>query len=400
MTISSRASDVLYAIYVMEQLQGATRRSISSFVDASMVVVSKALGELERDNLIEKTPMSQDWGGRPTFSYSVCAGGFSSVGIALQKDRAIGVLVDSDKQIRARVSEPVTWGETEAGTADTVLSAVQDLLAQLTREEPTAPNPVAVGLSLPGLVDSRSGVWVRGLQVPGVSRLNITEILKPLGLPIQAEDYTRTLAFYEMTMGNGRDVRDFVLMNLGLGVGSSIVIDRKIYRGTHGLAGEIGHITVNPNGRRCTCGMVGCLETVCSVPNILHSVRQLSLAGVITNLNTETDALNLETIKRALNDGDRLVQTVISEASEALLTGLETLTKVVNPSHIVVTGPGAVLFSPTRTVLENELRLKILPEMEQDLELRFSDYQDSQEAWGAALLAIDRAWPFAGAEEE
>jgi predicted NBD/HSP70 family sugar kinase len=383
----------MYAIYVLQENEGATRKSIAGHVGASMVVVSKALGELEQKGFIVKAPMPQDRGGRPTYSYTVQAGAFCTVGLALHADGVSGVLVDSDKRVLAESRTQVTWTDNQKKTASTVKDTVTRLLADLKRDLPGGKSPLAIGVGMPGIVDSHTGTWVRGLQIPGISHLDVAEILKFTGLPVHVEDYTRALAFYEMTVAHGRTLSDFAVVNLGLGVGASIVVNRKIYRGMHGLAGEIGHITVDPNGRRCECGMVGCLETVCSVPGMLESVRQLAGVGVISRIGRGTEGITLEIVLRHLEEGDRLVTTVIAEATGALVTGLATLTKLVNPQNIIVTGPGAALFEPSLDLITTELKRRILPEMEQDLQITFANYQPNQEAWGTALLAADRFWP-------
>lgn len=358
-----------------------------------MVVVSRALGELERAGLITKAPMAQAREGRPTYAYSVAAGAFFSVGINVFPNHLTAVVVDSDKQIRSESHIAITWSGDPSATAEELREAVHAVVSEVVGTTAQSETPAAIGICVPGIVDPDNGVWIRGFHVPGVSRLDVAAALKPIGGPLQIEDYTRALAFHEMTTGNGRANTNLAVVNLGLGVGSAVIVDRSIYRGTHGLAGEIGHISVDPNGRRCTCGMIGCVETVCSVPGILESVRHLREAGVVSGVAPGEAEWTVATLVDLLRKGDRLVSTVVAEAAEALTAALATLIKVTNPERIVITGPGAALFEPVRDTLHTNLRLRILPEMEQDLDIVFADYQPNHEARGVALLAVDRHWP-------
>ncbi len=392
MNISSIASRVLKAIYDLEHLEGATRRSIASRLACSVVVVSKALSELESHDMISKTTLRQNGGGRPVYLYSVQPSVFTSIGVSVDVDCVRAVRLDSDRKIIGENVAPIEWGK-DGSALDSLTARIRSSVDALLGEDISAPPVEVIGLSVPGLVDSPSGLWLRGLQIPGIRQVNLETLLHGLQMPVLIEDHTRSLTFREMETGHGRDVEDFVLINLTVGVGAGIVVRRRIHRGLHGLAGEVGHIVVDPNGRRCVCGMVGCAETICSVPSIRQSTRDLSRIGVATTLSADGPAPTVEEIAAAAREGDRAVTTTLAEAEDALVKVVATLVVVMNPGRVIITGPGGSLFEPTRDSLERKLRLHSLPEVQQDMEVVFSEYTTNQEAEGVAMLSVSQHWP-------
>jgi glucokinase len=95
-----------------------------------------------------------------------------------------------------------------------------------------------------------------------------------LGLPVSLENDANVAAYGEMSMGAARDVQDFVYVSIGTRVGAGLVINRRVYQGAGGFAGELGHIAVDPEGKKCFCGGTGCLERYVSAPSIAQRVEE------------------------------------------------------------------------------------------------------------------------------
>jgi predicted NBD/HSP70 family sugar kinase len=252
---------------------------------------------------------------------------------------------------------------------------------------------VSLGIALPGMVDTRRGVWLLGLQVTGITHIELARLFEQqLGIPVIVEDAARTMTVLELYKSKGRRRRDFILLYIGMGLGSGIVINRRIYRGYHGLAGEIGHVEHAENSYRCSCNNVGCLETVVSTEGIIRMVRDRLQDGVRSslqkNLGDEGYCLGLDDILAAAEAGDRVTQSILGEIGTFLGDACATLIKLFNPQAVIISGPGSIFKEYFRNPVQQVIQRLVIPEMLVDYETVFADYRDIHEARGAALLAM------------
>jgi len=171
------------------------------------------------------------------------------------------------------------------------------------------------------------------------------------------------------------------------------VIDRKLYRGFHGLAGEIGHIQHPDINYRCHCNNIGCLETMVSAPGILHAFRDRLEAGVISSLQglrlEGRDSLSLEKILAAARQGDRLAQSTLAEIGGFLGNACATLIKLYNPQRLIISGYGSIFRDYFNDPVHQAITQYVLPDMLVDYKTVFTDYESHHEAFGVALLAMN-----------
>ena len=147
--------------------------------------------------------------------------------------------------------------ETRPGaTVDEVLSTITSVALAL------APKPAAVGVAIPGEVDSEGRCW-RLTNVPGFEGIHIaSELSERLKCPIAVENDATAAALGEQLYGHGRDYPSFLMVTLGTGIGGGLVIGHQLYPGTHGFASEVGHMNVDRSTEApvCACGQRGCIE--------------------------------------------------------------------------------------------------------------------------------------------
>ncbi len=140
-----------------------------------------------------------------------------------------------------------------------------------------------VGIGVPGFIDMGRGIIMNSNNLPEFNGFPVrNDIEKRLGTPIFLENDANAAALGEKWVGAGRDVNDLVLLTLGTGIGGGIVSEGKILHGFMGMAGEIGHITVNPTGNPCGCGNYGCLEKHTSATAISAMARLIQLGDELT----------------------------------------------------------------------------------------------------------------------
>jgi N-acetylglucosamine repressor len=214
------------------------------------------------------------------------------------------------------------------------------------------------------------------------------------GVTVVVEDAARCLAYQEAVRRPVGTARDLVYLYLGQGVGAGIVIGDEPYHGSHGMAGEVGHLVVEEEGARCTCGNIGCLETVVSSSSILARFRRRLTEGVISSLQAyrDRDGLSLEVIRDAASAGDRLAQSTLFELGALLGDAVSKIIKLYNPRTLVIGGPVGVLGEHLREPMWIKVRQKVIPEMLVDLVVEIAPSKPRDEAIGAAYLAERRFW--------
>jgi glucokinase len=133
----------------------------------------------------------------------------------------------------------------------------------------------AVGLAIPGLVNRETDRVIFSTGLPFTAQDHIhAELIEATGLQFELENDANAAAYGEYKAGAGRDARDIFYIGIGDAIGGALILDGNLWTGTSGCAGEIGHITINPDGPECVCGNLGCLETVASGPNIVRRARE------------------------------------------------------------------------------------------------------------------------------
>ena len=219
-----------------------------------------------------------------------------------------------------------------------------------------------VGIGIPGWMDRISGELIFAPKMAhwqGVFHLE--EISREMGLPVYVDSDPNVATLGELWMGAGRGSRNLVMITLGTGLGCGIVIDGKLYAGTHGMSGEFGHIVVDMQGEDepCDCGIVGCLERQAAGPAIARQGRRAVEQGGAT-LIRELAGGNAQNVTSAMvftaaARGDLVAQGIVQRAGELLGYGLATMVSLFEPEKIIVGGGmadvGELIFAPMRQAM-------------------------------------------------
>jgi glucokinase len=185
------------------------------------------------------------------------------VGIDLGGTNVRMGLVRGDGSVRARTKSPVTHDRR-------LLQSIMEIVESFVSSEGLRVRDLAgIGIAAPGIIDVEKGIVVKTPQYPEWKNLPLRGIMsRGLGRPVEVENDANAYAIGEAWTGAGKDFSSFVLFTLGTGVGGGIILDGKIWRGAMGMAGEVGHINVEPDGIPCNCGSRGCLERYSSATGI------------------------------------------------------------------------------------------------------------------------------------
>lgn len=233
-----------------------------------------------------------------------------------------------------------------------------------------------IGIGSPGIVSIEKGTVENPPNLNNWKKVQLGDLIESeFKIKVIVENDANAAAIGELIFGAGRKLNDFIMVTLGTGVGGGIIIDRKIYRGEIGAAGELGHTTIDYNGPQCNCGAKGCVETFVGnsylVDRVVKEIQGKKDSKIFELLNNNLDYLTPKIISDAAQSGDEFAKGVIVDTGRFLGYGLASSVNILDISKIVigggVAGFGKLLFdSIENTVKERTLkslqsRVKILP---------------------------------------
>jgi predicted NBD/HSP70 family sugar kinase len=399
--MDDRELSVLKAIYFKTD---ATRLKISISTHMSTVLISGILNNLEEKGYIRKGGKTKTSGGRPSILYSLNPELGYFWGISVNTDSFTVSILDSAAKLVKTVDFKLTLSSDQEEHVDNIISQIVFEIEKLIQRDGIFKKPIYVGISVPGMVDTENGIRQHGLQLTGITGVLLRDILqKRLSIPVYIEDQSRAITMYEMRNGEGKNLQNWVFLYLGSGVGAGIVINGEIYRGHKGMSGEIGHLEVDPGGSRCSCGNIGCIETILSVPSILRQFKERLDEGVMSSLQKYypkgSEKLDLEKILTAAIEGDKLTQSILFDIGLFLGDACTKLIKILSPEKIIIGGPVSILGDFFKNPIDITFTRLLMPEMLPDKSVGFTRYNHQKTSWGAALGAMDIFWKTLGPDD-
>jgi glucokinase len=310
----------------------------------------------------------------------------------------IGVDVGGTKVAAGLVDEAGTIvAKTRHHTPSQHVAQVQDVIAAAVRELATDHEVEAVGIGAAGLVDSaRSAV----LFAPNLAWRNEplrAAIEQRCGLPVVVENDANAAAWGEARFGAGRGEPYVVMVTVGTGLGGGIILDGELYRGKLGIAAEIGHMILEPYGRRCGCGNRGCWERYASGSALVREAQELAtISPVIASRLLELvggrpEAITGIAVMQAAQEGDEAALEAFRVVGRWLGHGLATLAAVLDPGVVVIGGgvcdAGELLRGPAVETFEERLTARAYREAP---EVRLAALGSEAGIVGAADLARSR----------
>jgi len=246
-----------------------------------------------------------------------------------------------------------------------------------------------VGLALPATID-RQGRIASAPNLPFLEGIDLCSVLcDQLELPVGVCNDADAAAWGEFRCGAGRGLQSFLMATLGTGVGGALILDGALWRGVDGMAGELGHVNVEPEGRPCGCGSRGCLEQYASASGIVQQARELLARGEESLLaEVASGELNSATIAVAARKGDRVARRCFDEAGRRLgqvLGGVAV--NLLNLEGAVIGGAVSASSDLLLPVLNEELAGRAFKLQGEGFKLLKAQLGDAAGVIGAALLA-------------
>lgn len=260
-----------------------------------------------------------------------------SIGVDLGGTNLRVAAVSDNGTMLDKVAHSTTYSKGPVGVVDDMVQIIREI-----RDRYGADGLTGVGIGVPGFIDMDEGVIIGSANLPGFQGFPVRDVIQQhLGTTIILENDANAAALGESWIGAGKNVKDLILITLGTGIGGGIIVDGKILRGFRGMAGEIGHMTVFPDGNPCGCGNCGCLEKHASASAI---AAMASMMGIAT---TKFSAHEVFELAQA---GNTRAQLVFESMGRSLGIAIANLVNLFNfPLYLLSGGPLPAweFFAPT-----------------------------------------------------
>lgn len=338
--------------------------------------VTRQLMPLIDEGFLRETPGTATGPGRPRRLLAVNVEQHLVVGVKIAPEHVFGVLTDMGAQVLARLDAPL-----DRPTPEAALRCAARLVERLLATVPDAGSrTLGVGVGVSGHV--ADGIC-RYSPLLGWSDVDVAgPLAEATGLPVAVENDVNALVVAERWFGAGRDVDSFAVVTVGAGVGCGLLLDGRLYSGISGVAGELGHLPIDPNGPVCRCGNRGCLETIASSSAAL---RTLVEAGY---LDTPDLAAGMSLARNDDGPAGVAARMAFATAGEALGRGIAGLCNLLNLGKIVLAGEGVAaydLFGPAMTAAVERHAFSVAA---RDCAIQLDPVTDDLWARGGACLVI------------
>jgi predicted NBD/HSP70 family sugar kinase len=385
-----------YSLTILQNIRRAgqlTRRDLAGQLDLGMSMISKLTADLIERGLLREAGRSNPGSGRPSDLLALNPRAGYAVGLDVGGNHMRAIVSDFCGGIVTQVDGPgpVTSSRSE------IMDSFEAILAQaLGQAGLTRKDVRGVGISLYGSVDSSTGEVYSWTETPGGytiwKNFGVRDaFLERWPLPhVYVDDVVRTLGIAEVLYGRARTSdQDFVYVLADTGIGVALMIQGQPYVGSSQLAGELGHIPINHEKIPCSCGSVGCLETIASVHAVLREVRTRLEEDIMeSTLSALEHEPGIQEIVQAAGQGDKLAYRILSEAGDALGRGIAIVLNLFGSSQVVLGG----VLTTSSVYLDSahrSIRLNALSKVTQTLDFQRSELDQFAAARGAASIVLN-----------
>lgn len=286
-------------------------------------------------------------------------------------------LMSANGEVVCRCRMPSLITEGRDAFCGRMLRGISDLRAEA---RSLGSEVVAIGAGVPGLVGN-SGLIHSSVNMRPLEGLNLSALLfEQTGIPSECANDANIIALGEQLYGAGRGRSSFVVITIGTGLGSGLVLDGKLWEGTGGFASEFGHVTVDPDGELCSCGNRGCLERYVSAEALVRTMAELSPDPGGRSLCAEEIAL-------LARNGNLSAQKAFIRLGRWLGIALASLSNTLNLETVIVGGGVAASLDLFEPAIRIELTNRCFREIRAGLDIIKAELGDDAGLLGAAALA-------------
>ena len=376
--------------YIWEAGGPIARARLTEISGLNKSTVGNLLAQLTAWGLVRETGTVQAGPGRPGTLIDIDQEGGRIIGAEIGVGFISVVLADLKANIVwRRKIETNGAARDQTFVLTQAASAVQEAADQA---RASGRRLLGIGLGVPGLVDHATGALLLAPNL-GWSNVPLRTMWQHFGVPLIVENEANAAALGEYMLGAAQHVENFIYLSTGVGLGGGLMIGGRLYGGVGGYAGEIGHMTLAPDGPQCSCGNRGCWETLVGPSAILDRVRQAAREGRVPGLlnlpdiDGDVQAVRMEHVFEAAKTGDAVVLNVMEDVGRYLGIGIASLLNALNPSLVVLGGALSLAGPYLLPRIRREVEARALAATRANVEVRLSAFKfDACVMGGVSLI--------------
>jgi len=369
-------------IQLIRQEQVTDRNSISSALDINVSTSKRIVDDLVEEKIVRLLGSAKSTGGRkatniginPDYGWNIC--------IKVEVNSLIFALTDFLDQVVSEERVPFSKGASFDEVKPLIKKEILDLMVYANAK---GKNIRGIGFAISGLA-SKDAKRLVVSRLLGWSNINFDrEFGSELRIPVFVEHDVNCAAIAEQWFGQGKDLSTFLLVTIGEGTGAGIIINKKLYKGSFGGAGEIGHVIFQKDGLPCYCGQKGCLEMYTNEHFLYSSLKAL---------HPELSSLTPETLQALLKQDPHGVQKILNDYAANLATGLIGAVMLIEPEKIIIGGELSYVFNYTKDVIQgifNENWINQVNDEEHRVGIVRSTLGSASFIKGLSVLLVSRA---------
>ena len=356
-----------------------SRKSVSETLNLRLPTVNEHVKALLTEGYLVERPVQTVRRGRRPGQLVFNGAARTVIGVLVRGDSLWVTGTDLKGEARLPSLRRDARYATARGLRSAIASAVRTHLKKTNRKD-----VLGVGIAVPGLVDRERGISLAFVKERWWRNVALAQPLsKALGLPVYVENDTNATALVELWFGRGTDGDDFLFVELSDGVGATLVRKGDLEVGAFGSAGEMGHMTIDMNGRKCSCGGRGCLETVVGIRPLLKD------AGIRTP-QSRFCTQALDRLWQRAESGRKRALAAIGFMGRALGVGLASVVNFAEPGRVILYGDLVRLAPFFEAPMREAFRTNVLVGPRRETEIRFSQMGEDAAALGAAALVVHK----------
>lgn len=349
-----------------------TKLDISRSLDISITTVSTNITELKDEGIVSDVRSLKSTGGRKAMALKINENCRFTLGIALTPRHLKLSLINLKKEI----IEDIRIRHNNEGIESIVDIAKDNIKEVLEKNDISIDKLLGIGISIPGTVDSDAGI-IKNCYLLGADDYNLKESFEEFNVPIFIDNEANLSAYYEF-LSKKHVLSNLLYVSITEGLGLGIIINGKIYKGSNNAAGEMGHIKIAVDGKKCKCGLKGCLEAYTSTNALLEEFNDIS--------DKKID--DIEEFISLFEAGDKTTKKALEKYFNILGIGISNLTMLLDPSSVVLGGDINILLRENIDYLRNIVYKDNLFTNKNNCKIDVTEFKESYLV-GAAMVPLE-----------
>lgn len=353
-----------------------SRARISEVTGLNKATVSSLVNELITENLVHEIGPGESSGGRRPVMLLFNKDAGYSIGVDLGVNYILLVLTNLQGNIVTEKTVPL-----DEQATNYVIPLLKSSIQSIIDEAPSSPyGIVGIGIGVPGTTDNSGKI----LFAPNLNWTNIDikeEIRNEFDIPVVVDNEANAGSYGEKLYGAGKNTSNLIYVSAAIGIGAGIIIGDELYKGSSGVSGEIGHFTINANGKKCRCGNRGCWELYASENTLLQQAKKLDEFH-------EQPHLSIDTLIEAANQGNKNVINLFNSIGEYLGIGLINIVNTFNPELVIIGNRLSEIRDWINNPIHRVLEARLMPYQCKHTKIAFSQLGTHSCALGSSSFAI------------